>query len=161
MSVDADHFVIRRIERFVMREQNLDEEIENNRATQKAAGQSQEKTEPHPQTGKPREQIPDGANPREERHDRREIDRRDLRARPSPVPHPHMAVMPRMVQTRDVQKASQCGNRAQYESNDETEKVEILPTHVVCSFKTCRRRSASPGVSRISASRMKHFLESA
>ena len=83
-----------------------------------------------------------------------------LRARPAPMPHANVTVMPRMVQSGYVKKTAQRGNRAQCEPDDEAKKIKIRPVHAVCSFKTCSSRSASPGVSRISASRMKHFLES-
>src|SRR5215471_7394637 len=72
----------------------------------------------------------------------------------------HVPMPSGMVQAGNMQKSPQHRKQAQQETNDETEEIKIRPVHVVCSFKTCRSRSARPGVSRISASRMKHFLES-
>src|SRR6476661_590744 len=77
------------------------------------------------------------------------------------MPEVHMSVMSmHMMQPWNVQGPGQYRNQAQRKTNDEADEIEIRPSHVVCSFKTCSSRSASPGVSRISASRMKHFLES-
>src|SRR4030095_4843894 len=72
------------------------------------------------------------------------------------MPDVHVAVMT----VRHVHKTAESGNQAQSETHNETDQVNIRPSHTDGSFKTCRSRSASPGVSRISASRMKHFRES-
>ncbi len=61
---------------------------------------------------------------------------------------------------RHVNETAENGKQAQPEANNETDEIQIRPSHIVCSFNTCRSRSANPGVSRISASRMKHFRES-
>src|SRR5262245_35559341 len=65
-----------------------------------------------------------------------------------------------MMEARQMQKPANEGNQAQRKSNDETDEIQIRTIHIECSFKTCKSRSANPGVSRISASRMKHFRES-
>src|SRR5215510_14612109 len=72
------------------------------------------------------------------------------------VPDVHMAMMA----VRHVHKTAESGNQAQSETDNETNQVNIRPSHTDGSFKTCKSRSASPGVSRISASRMKHFRDS-
>src|SRR5262244_1955063 len=72
------------------------------------------------------------------------------------MPDVHVAVMA----MRHVHKTAESGNQAQSETDNETNQVNIRPSHTDGSFKTCKSRSASPGVSRISASRMKHIRES-
>src|SRR5262249_37556273 len=67
-----------------------------------------------------------------------------------------MAVMP----VRQVDETAERRNQAQRKTDDKTNQIDVRPAHTGCSFKTCNSRSASPGVSRISATRMKHRRES-
>src|SRR5262249_28256380 len=111
--------------------------------------------------------ITDGPEPRQKRRDRRKVDRRKLSVRARFVTNPDVAMMHMsmhmpmpVMQAGQMKEAPEHRNQAQSKANNETEQVEIRPRRHDCSFTTCRSRSASPGVSRISASRMKHFRDS-
>src|SRR5581483_9652776 len=74
----------------------------------------------------------------------------------------------------DVQGSGQKRKRAEYKSHYETDQIEEFPTHKISSvfaapfvlvpvsgLRTCRSRSASPGVSKIAPSNTRQPRESA
>src|SRR5205814_2374769 len=162
MTKHSDHVVIGRIQRFVVGKKNFDQEEKHDRSANQAAGNGKQKCQPQPKAGEPCEQISDSSEPRQERRQCREVERRNLRrtGMPAGMGVPMSDVQMSMMRVRHVKKAAHHGKQAQRKTNNETDEIQNRPGHMVCSFKTCRSRSASPGVSRIAASRMKHFLES-
>src|SRR5581483_1466742 len=115
------------------------------------------------------EQISGASEPGQERGQRDQVERRDMRNMASGWRvHSATAELEMKVRQAQMRAANQENHHAQEESDHKTDQIKICPGHsrapflpfegvAACGCSASSSRSASPGVSRIAPSNKKHF----